>query len=221
MIINIDLTSDFICPWCYIGEQLLFQEIDAIPEDTDLEVKVNWKQFELNPLMPIEGLDRKAYRTKKFGSWEYSQLLDAHTVETGKQFGVDFNYDRMKRTPNTFLVHRLTWLAAKEDKQRTVVENLFKGYFTEGKDIGDVDVVNQIAVDSGMNSNLVSKFLNSDDGTKEIRAQIQSAVNGNVNSVPNFNIEGKIIAGAEGSGALRRAILDVYKEKYNSQNSAA
>jgi hypothetical protein len=110
MQIHIDVTSDFICPWCYIGEKRLTQAIASLP--VGIDVQLHWLPFELNPDMPTEGMDRRACRSRKFGSWERSQAMDAQTVLSGKGDGATFAYDAITRTPNTFLAHRVSWLRA-------------------------------------------------------------------------------------------------------------
>src|SRR5262245_54451618 len=110
MTISVDVVSDVICPWCFIGKRRLEKAIAALGEP----VKVRWLSFQLNPTMPKEGISRREYRIKKFGSWERSQELDASVIEVGKLEGIDFAFDRIERTPHTLDVHRLIWLAGKE-----------------------------------------------------------------------------------------------------------
>src|SRR5271166_3352826 len=100
LILAVDVISDVICPWCYIGKRRLEKAIAAL--EGQHEVRVQWLPFQLNPTMPKEGISRKEYRTKKFGSWERSQELDAKIVAVGKDEGIDFAFDRIERTPNTF-----------------------------------------------------------------------------------------------------------------------
>src|SRR4051812_24346139 len=103
----VDVISDVICPWCFIGKRRLEKAIAA----HDRAVKVRWLPFQLNPQMPREGVSRREYRTRKFGSWERSQELDARVVAVGREEGIDFSFDRIERTPNTLAAHRLIWLA--------------------------------------------------------------------------------------------------------------
>src|ERR1043165_1336635 len=131
MNLTVDVISDVICPWCWIGKRRLEKPIAAY----DRQVKVHWLPFQLNPTMPKEGISRREYRTRKFGSWERSLELDAQVAAFGKAEGIDFAFDTMERTPNTLDAHRLIWLADKEGNQDAVVEALFRAYFTEGRDI--------------------------------------------------------------------------------------
>ena len=143
MQIQINVTSDFICPWCYIGEKRLARAIESLPAEID--VPLQWLPFELNPDMPLEGMDRRIYRSRKFESWERSQAMDTQTVLAGRGDGTNFDYRAIERTPNTFFAHRVSWLAQREGKQRAFVEAGLKGYFTQGRDIGSKDVLAEIA----------------------------------------------------------------------------
>jgi predicted DsbA family dithiol-disulfide isomerase len=121
--LTIDIYSDVICPWCYIGKRRLEKGLAG------QSATVRWHPFELNPDMPREGVERRAYRIKKFGSWERSLELDANIVRAGQDEGLAFNFGKMARTPNTFDAHRIIWLAGARGVQDAVVEALFKAYF--------------------------------------------------------------------------------------------
>ena len=211
MSVTVTMTSDFICSWCLIGEQRLFEAIDSLPPG--LEVQVDWLPFELNPQMPKEGMDRKLYRSQKFGSLARSQELDAYTVAAGKREGIAFDYDRMTRTPNTFAAHRLTWLAAREGRQRAVVEGILRSYFTEGRDIGDLDTLTEIAGEAGLDRERVRAFLASNEGEVEVRALIDGALARGVAGVPHFDIDGSVVTGAQRPETLRHAILAAQARK--------
>src|SRR5580700_7293928 len=129
MVLHIDIISDVICPWCYIGKRRLEKAITAL--DRQHEVQVRWLPFQLNPTMPKEGISRRDYRIKKFGSWERWLELDARVIEVGKAEDINFAFDKIERTPNTFDAHRLIWLADKDGVQDAVVEALFRAYFTD------------------------------------------------------------------------------------------
>jgi len=135
MDLSVDVISDVICPWCFIGKRRLERAVAALHGSH--EVRVRWLPFQLNPQMPKEGVSRREYRTRKFGSWERSQELDAQVAEAGEAEGIHFAFDRMERTPNTLEAHRLIWLADTEGVQDAVVESLFRAYFTDGRDISN------------------------------------------------------------------------------------
>src|ERR1017187_8088228 len=120
MKLHIDIISDLICPWCFIGKRRLEKAVTAL--DGQHKVQVRWLPFQLNPTMPKVGISRRDYRIKKFGSWERSLELDAQVAAAGKAEGIDFAFDRMERTPNTMDAHRLVWLADKQGVQDAVVE---------------------------------------------------------------------------------------------------
>src|SRR3954464_14907495 len=128
MTFTIDIISDVICPWCFIGKRRLEKAVAAL--DGAHEVRVRWLPFQLNPQMPPEGVSRREYRTRKFGSWERSLELDAQVAAAGEGEGIHFAFERMERTPNTLDAHRLIWLAEQEGIQDAVVEALFRAYFS-------------------------------------------------------------------------------------------
>lgn len=165
------LISDVICPWCFIGKRRMEQAIGQF----DDEVIVRWLPFQLNPTMPAAGMERRAYRTAKFGSWEKSLALDAQIISTGKLEGITFDFTRVERTPNTLDAHRLIWLAGEHGVQDAVVERLFRGYFTEGKDLGDRAVLAAIASEAGLVRDDVDRFLHGDDGLGAVRAEDERA----------------------------------------------
>src|SRR5579871_4952132 len=135
MMLAVDVISDVICPWCYIGKRRLERAVTAL--DRQHEVRVRWLPFQLNPTMPREGIGRREYRTRKFGNWERSLELDARVAAVGEAEGIQFAFDRIERTPNTLDAHRLIWLADKEGIQDAVVEALFRAYFRDGRDISN------------------------------------------------------------------------------------
>ena len=148
MNLAIDVISDVICPWCYIGKRRLEKAIAAF--DGKQEVRVRWLPFQLNPTMPKEGISRKEYRIRKFGSWERSLELDAKVVAVGETEGIHFAFDRIERTPNTVDAHRLIWLADQQGCQDAVVEALFRAYFTEGRDISNRQTLIDVVAEAGL-----------------------------------------------------------------------
>ena len=211
MSVAVKVTSDFICPWCLSGTVRLRRAIDALPGKID--VGVEWLPFELNPAMPKDGIPRKVYRTRKFGSWERSQALDAQTIAVSKADGVILRYDRIAKTPNSFDAHRLSWLAAREGRQRAIVEALFDGYFVQGRDIGDRETLIGIAVEAGLERERVAAFLQSEEGIGEIRELESSAVRAGIQGVPQFDIEGAIIRGAQSADTLQRELVAAQERK--------
>ncbi len=142
--LQLEVASDVICPWCYIGKKRLEKALALVPE---LKPEVRWLPFQLNPDMPKEGVPRAEYRKAKFGSLERSRQLDARVIAEGKSEGIDFAFDRIQRTPNTSLAHQLIAIAPDQDR---VVSALFRAYFEEAMDIGDPKVLAGIAAQCGV-----------------------------------------------------------------------
>ncbi|NER80604.1 MAG: DsbA family oxidoreductase [Leptolyngbya sp. SIO1D8] len=197
MSLTITITSDFICPWCYVAETRLKQALTQLKPD--MEVEWSWHPFELNPAMPSAGIDRKTYRAKKFGSWEYSQLLDAKTIQATQNDDIGFRYDLIKITPNTLKAHRLTWFAAQQSRATAMAERVFKAYFTEGQDITDISVLTQIAVEVGLERDTIHSFLTSDTGVQEVRELAQKAIAEGIHEVPHIRIHEQVLSGAQPS----------------------
>jgi predicted DsbA family dithiol-disulfide isomerase len=205
--LELNIVSDVICPWCYIAKKQLAQAF----ETTGLasHFNVTWRPFELNPDMPIEGVDRVTYRTQKFGSWERSLALDADVAAAGKRVGISFRHDLMKRTPNSFQAHRLILLAGHDGAQNAVVDALFQAYFIEGRDVGETSVLVEIATQAGLDQERALKFLQSTVGADEIRSQEQSAMNAEISGVPTFILDGEVIF----SGAVGAEAMAIYLRK--------
>ena len=196
MNLTVDVISDVICPWCYIGKRRLEKAIAAL--DGQHEVQVHWHPFQLNPAMPKEGISRKEYRTRKFGSWERSLELDAKVIAVGESEGIHFDFDKTERTPNTVDAHRLIWFAGQNDCQDAVVEALFRAYFTDGKDIGNRQTLIDVAAEGGVNRQAFEEMLNSDDGMDVITNGREMSQRHQVNGVPFFIINNAItLSGAQ------------------------
>ena len=168
------VVSDVICPWCFMAKRNLDKALQIL--GPKLQMEITWSAFELNPEMPKEGMERRQYRSKTFGSWDYSQSLDAQVAKAGASAGITFRHDLIARTPNTFNAHRLIWLAQEEGVQDAVVESLFRGYFTQGQDVGDINVLVAIASQSGIAKDRARAFIESTDGTGILRKRHYSSL---------------------------------------------
>jgi predicted DsbA family dithiol-disulfide isomerase len=194
MALFIDIISDVICPWCYIGKRRLEKAVAAFGGP----VNGRWLPFQLNPTMPKEGVSRREYRTKKFGSWERSQELDARVVAVGKEEGIHFAFDRIERTPNTLDAHRLIGLAESNGVQNAVVEGLFRAYFTEGRDISDRQTLLDVVAEAGLDRHEAEARLNSDDGLEAMKDAGALARRFRVEGVPFFVVNGTLtVSGAQ------------------------
>ncbi len=204
---QLDIVSDAICPWCYIGKRQLERALPVLANE-GLTFTIRWNPFQLNPEMPKQGVPRAAYRSTKFGSVERAAELDRRVTEAAASVGLEFHLDRIERTPNTLDAHRLIWLAERQGKQNDLVERLFQAYFTEGRDIGDAGVLADCADSAGVEDAL--GFLNSDIARAEILEIDRAVRNAGVNGVPSFFLNGYgLFSGAvpaeQMAEALRRA----------------
>ncbi|HEX2116116.1 MAG TPA: DsbA family oxidoreductase, partial [Alphaproteobacteria bacterium] len=183
----IDIVSDAICPWCYIGKRRLERALEMAPQS---DLQVGWRPFQLNPDMPTEGMDRKEYLRLKFGDRAGGGMYEA-VEEAGRGEGIPFAFDLIKRTPNTILAHRLIRFAQREGHQDEAVETLFRAYFTEGANIGEIEILTGLAPAIGLVPARVRAFLESDEDVATIRAEDQFARQIGIQGVPCFIIDRK------------------------------
>ena len=206
---RIDIYSDVICPWCFIGKRRLER---ALAERPGLEVAFHWRAFQLNPDMPPGGMDRKAYLSAKFGGAErgarvYQPVL---TAAGGEGLGIDF--DAIQRTPNTLLAHLLIRFAEPGAAQDRVVEALFDAYFRQGRDIGDKATLVAVAAEAGLDPRAVGEYLADEAELAAVRAEDQSARGMGVTGVPCFILEDRYaLSGAQEPEALF-AFFDLGRE---------
>jgi predicted DsbA family dithiol-disulfide isomerase len=185
---RIDVISDAICPWCWIGKRQLDIALTTLRQE-GLAFSVHWRPFQLNPDMPEEGVERSAYRAAKFGSIERSRELDAQVAEAGRAVGLEFRHDRMRRTPNTVKAHRLIrW--AEGPAQQALVEALFRAYFHEGQDVGDAGVLAEIAAGVGLEA---TEFLAGNQQEQEVREEDAHFRRIGISGVPSFALDGRVL----------------------------
>jgi predicted DsbA family dithiol-disulfide isomerase len=203
---RIDIVSDAICPWCYIGKRQLERAL-ALLAPEGLHFSVHWNPFQLNPDMPKGGRDRVAYRAVRFGSAERARELDERVASAAAGVGLSFRQDLMLRTPNTLDAHRLIWLAGKEGVQDAVMEAVFAAYFTQGRDIGDSAVLADCAAEAGMDRASVAEFLAGNVAANEMLAADRAAREADVNGVPAFFLDGySLFSGAMPADTMAGAL---------------
>jgi predicted DsbA family dithiol-disulfide isomerase len=202
--VAIEIISDAICPWCWVAKRRLETALKAL--SPEIAANISWRPFELNPGMPKEGLDRRAYRSRKFGSWEHSQVLDAQVAEAARPDGLDFRHDKMERTPNTIDAHRLIWLGGREGVQNAVVEGLFAAYFRDGRDIGESAVLAEVGTEAGLDRSFIVAMLASDEGVANVKAELDRAVRLRVSGVPTVLVDGVALF----SGAIRSELMEAH-----------
>ena len=181
--VKLDIISDPICPWCYIGKTNLDKALVQFP---DHPFTIEWHPFQLNPDMPAGGMDRRAYLEGKFGGKEGAVKAYAPVVAVSEKSGALINFDAIKTTPNTIDAHRLIHWAGIEQRQSFVVDLLFKAYFVEGRDIGSHEVLADIADTAEMDAAVVAKLLASTSDIDDIRARDKHSREMGVSAVPTF-----------------------------------
>ncbi|MCZ8131162.1 MAG: DsbA family oxidoreductase [Steroidobacteraceae bacterium] len=205
---TIDVWSDTVCPWCYLGERRLAQALAARPGAISA---VRWQPFELNPDLPEGGEDRRTYLRRKFGDPDRFRDAQARLLELGRAAGIDYRFDAIARMPNTRAAHALARSAG--ERQGAVVEALFRAYFTEGGDVGDPAVLVEIAAAAGLDAGTVRAQLAAREGYAAIEEQERRAHAMGISGVPFFVLAGRwAVSGAQEVDALVRAIDHVGAE---------
>lgn len=205
--VKLDIISDPICPWCYIGKANLDK---ALLEFPDHPFDIEWHPFQLNPDMPAGGMDRRAYLEGKFGGKEGAVKAYAPVVAHAEKAGLTINLDAMQKTPNTIDAHRLIHWAGIEERQTFVVDLLFKAYFVDGRDIGDHEVLADIADTAEMDAGVVTKLLGSDNDVADIRKRDTHSREMGVSSVPTFIVANQhAVPGAQPAEVWVNVIKDI------------
>ena len=205
--IRLDIFSDPVCPWCYVGKANLDK---ALGQHPDHPFQIQWHPFQLNPEMPPEGVTQRAYLEEKFGGKARVDAVHERLREAARGAGVDMDPDKPRRMPNTLDAHRLIHWAGIEGVQQTVVDALMRAYWVEGRDIGDLDTLADIAFESGMDRDATLRLLQSDADADDIQARDQDARHKGVNSVPAFLIAQQyVVSGAQPPETWEKVIAEL------------
>ncbi|MCW5911002.1 MAG: DsbA family oxidoreductase [Cyclobacteriaceae bacterium] len=209
--IKIDIVSDVVCPWCYIGKRRIEKAMDSLKDRFEFEV--SYLPFELNAQVPKAGLDQKQYLADKFGGDDRFKQLSQHVTSVAATEGLKFDFDKQKVMPNTRDAHRVIWLARQEGKQLAVKEALMKAYFEDGVDLSKTENLLAIAVACGLSEQRVSAFLNSDEGLKEVMAMEHLNQQRGVSGVPFYIINDQYgISGAQPADVFVQALTQIGSE---------
>jgi len=209
--LKIDVVSDVMCPWCFIGKRRLEK---ALHQASDVDVKVEWRPFQLDPTLPAEGKDRQQYLSEKFGGPEKAAEIYARISAAGASEEIPFAFEKIGKSPNTLDAHRLIRWAGIEGVQDAVVERLFALYFLEGADLTDPAVLVGAAESAGMNGEMVARLLASEADLAETEADVVHAQAMGVQGVPCFILDGKYaVSGAQPADILAGAIRQVAAER--------
>ena len=194
--LRIDVYSDVVCPWCYVGKRRLERALASAGTD----VHVTWRPFQLNPTMPRCGMDRREYLEAKFGGPAATRSMYDRVTEAGAAEQLLFAFDRIQRTPNTFDAHRMIWHAGRFGKQERMVETLFRCFFVEGLDIGNVETLVQAATQVGLDRASTETFLVSDEGVEDVKGEESVGRRMGIRGVPYFVLNGAYtLSGAQPS----------------------
>lgn len=209
--LSIEVYSDVVCPWCYIGKRRLEQALEAVKRRD--AARVIWRPFQLNPTMPKTGLDRRMYLEAKFGGPGEMKTIQDRVAAVGTSAGIEFAFDRIERTPNTFDAHRLIWFARQHELQDEVVEELFHGYFTEGLNVGQAETLVALAIRAGLDGQAVASFFQSAEGVDAVRQEEARGHELVIRGVPYVVLNGKsTVSGAQPVETFISAIEQVTRQ---------
>jgi predicted DsbA family dithiol-disulfide isomerase len=218
--ISVDVVSDVVCPWCFIGQKRLDSAIGDLPE---VDIQVRWRPYQLDPTIPPEGKDRKRYMLDKFGSEERIRQIHERVEALGAAEGINFAFDAIKVAPNTLDAHRvIRWAgAAGNDVQNRLVRRLFQLNFEEGQNLGDHAVLIEAAREAGMDTSVVAALMPTDADVENVHTEIATAQRMGITGVPCFLIEGKYaVMGAQDSATLADAIRQIAGAKARGELEA-
>jgi len=205
--LHVDVVSDVVCPWCYIGKKRLEGALELLD---DVEVSVRYRPFFLNPWIPREGIDRDKYLEAKFGSVDAYKNIASNVVQAAASEGLEYNPGKVSRQPNTVDCHRLIYWAEQSGRAGAMKQRLMDLYFKEGADLTDTEVLVQAAADCWLDPDAVRARLATDEDVEMISQAAQAAANAGVNGVPTYILGGKYgVSGAQPPEQLASAIRQV------------
>lgn len=219
--ITVDVVSDVVCPWCFIGQKRLDR---AVAMAADVEVHIRWRPFQLDATIPPQGMDRKAYMMAKFGSEQRIAEIHARIEPLGAAEGIAFAFDKIAVAPNTLDAHRvIRWAGGTgEEVQNRLVRRLFQMNFEEGIDIGDHGVLTEAAREAGMDASVVASLLPTDADVEPVRQEIATASRMGISGVPCFLLEGRYaVMGAQDAETLADAIRQLAAAKARGELQSA
>lgn len=217
--ITVDVVSDVMCPWCFIGKRRLEAALKSLPQ---LDVAVRWHPFQLDATLPKTGTDRQQYLSDKFGDLGRATAVYSQITAAGRAEGIHFAFDDIKLSPNTLDCHRLILWSKADDLQDEVVERLFQAYFLYGEDLTKPETLVRISREAGMQSDLVEQLLATETDLQQIEAQIATAQNSGITGVPCFIIDGRfVLAGAEKPETIAAALLHAEETRTDSDGEAS
>jgi predicted DsbA family dithiol-disulfide isomerase len=216
--IKIDIITDVVCPWCYIGEHRLQKATTEMSGQFDFELTL--KPFELDPNTPQEGKDHLAYLVKLMGNEERVKEAHAMMTEMAEAEGLHYDFDKIKIIPNTLNAHRLIWLAEKYKVEGRVAKALYRSNFSEGKDVNNFNILIGIGVENGIPRERLEDFFKGDEGRKEVILMEEDAHHASIQSVPSFIVNNKyLIRGAQSSSTWKEFFQRIAAENEDVRNN--
>ncbi len=212
IMIELDIFSDTVCPWCYIGKKRLE---NALNKYKNLKIKQTWRPFQLNPGMPPDGMDRQEYLISKFGSSDAAKTVYENIYEEGVKEGINFNFDLIEVTPNSFNSHRLLALAYNANMQEKVLDDLFESYFLHGKDIGDPNILLQIAIKHNIDAEEFKSYLSDQENIEPLANEEIQAKKMGINSIPTFIVNKQIVINGAQTSENFELIFEKLKARIN------
>ena len=212
LMIELDIFSDTVCPWCYIGKKRLE---NALNKYKNLVIKQTWRPFQLNPGMPPDGMDRQEYLISKFGSSDAAKTVYENIYEEGVKEGINFNFDLIEVTPNSFNSHRLLALAYNLNIQEKVLDDLFESYFLHGKDIGDPNILLQIAIKNNIDAEEFKSYLSDQENIEPLANEEIQAKKMGINSIPTFIVNKQIVINGAQTSENFELIFEKLKARIN------
>jgi predicted DsbA family dithiol-disulfide isomerase len=224
-VLNIDIYSDVVCPWCYIGIKRFEAGAELARSAGDqTQLNITWRAFQLDPTVPEDGYEHHAHLAAKFGGEQAMQAKFDHVKEVGRSVGIAFAFDKIKVSPNTLQAHRLIRLAGEmsPNLQNTVTKRLFRAYFEEAQNIGDIDVLTELASECGIERDVIDTMFNSERLVAETQFEVQSAARMGISGVPCFIFERRYaVSGAQAAETFADAISQIVAAKVNGMLESA
>lgn len=218
-VIKVDIVSDVVCPWCFIGKRRIEKAMTVLNEEFDFEV--SYLPFELNPQTPKEGFNQKEYLAKKFGSEEKYNQITGHVTHVAAEEGLQFNFDKQRVSPNTKDAHRVIWFAKKEGKQLAAKEAFMKAYFEQGVDLTKKENIVSVASSVGLDAARIISLLDSQEGLQEVNELEQLNYQRGVSGVPFYIINNQYgISGAQPADVFIQALKQIGTEVATAEGEA-
>lgn len=217
MPLPITVVSDIVCPWCFIGHRHLQDALERLPE---IETTVDWRPYQLHPYIPPEGVSFDEHYRRKFGG--NLEMLRARVQQAGESAGIDFHFDLIERVPNTLAAHTVIGWAAEGEARSAVVERLFEGYFLEGQNVGDPEVLATLASEAGLDRSQVAERLARDDDRERVAAEGDTNRRSGITGVPFFLIGNRYpVVGAQSPETMVQVIERVLAMNAKEQGIAS